>query len=286
MTDPTDDPAPSTTPPRLLGDIDSSTSERANRRFWDGETVEYHRIHRDYLGEDVPGGDFLWCPERLSEAEAGLLGDVTGRDVLEVGCGSAPCARWLRARGAEVIGLDLSHGMLAHGVGVMDRLGEARVPLVQATAEALPFADASFDTAFSSFGAIPFVADSARVMREVARVLRPGGRWVFSINHPMRWIFPDDPGPAGLTVAIPYFTRTPYSEVNDDGTVTYVEHHRTIGDRVREIRSAGMILDDIVEPEWPDDLDREWGQWSPLRGQYFPGTAIFCAHKPTGPTDG
>ena len=33
-------------------------------------------------------------------------------------------------------------------------------------------------------------------MREVARVLRPGGRWVFAVNHPMRWIFPDDPGPS------------------------------------------------------------------------------------------
>ena len=38
------------------------------------------------------------------------------------------------------------------------------------------------------------------VMREVARVLRPGGRWVFSVTHPMRWAFPDDPGPEGLTV--------------------------------------------------------------------------------------
>lgn len=266
-------------PPRVLGPIDSTTSTRANRSWWDAEAGEYHAEHGDFLGADVPGGDFIWCPEGLREADAHLLGGLPGRMVVEVGCGSAPCSRWLTGQGAHAVGVDLSRQMLAHGLDAM-RLDDAPTPLVQAGAEHLPFANQSFDIACSAFGAIPFVADSARVMAEVFRVLKPGGRWVFSVNHPMRWIFPDDPGPAGLTVTIPYFNRTPYSETDDDGRVNYVEHHRTIGDRVREIRTAGFDLDDIVEPEWPDDLDREWGQWSPLRGQYFPGTAIFCCSRP------
>ncbi|WP_416259134.1 class I SAM-dependent methyltransferase [Gordonia jacobaea] len=266
--------------PRLLGRIDSSTSDAASRAWWDAEAQDYHREHGGFLGSDSRGGEFVWGPERLREADVHLLGDVAGRDILEIGCGSAPCSRWLVARGARAVGLDLSQKMLAHGLATMKRFDEPRVPLVQATAESLPFADESFDIAFSSFGAVPFVAEPARVMAEAARVLRPGGRWIFSVNHPMRWMFPDDPGPAGLTVTMPYFSRTPYSEVDADGTVTYVEHHRTIGDRVRDIRAAGLILDDIVEPEWPDDLEDEWGQWSPLRGQYFPGTAVFCCVKP------
>ncbi|NDK90633.1 class I SAM-dependent methyltransferase [Gordonia desulfuricans] len=274
------DETPAPRPPRVLDAVDSTTSVRANRSWWDGESQEYHREHGDFLGSDAAGGDFVWCPERLREEDARLLGDVAGKTVLEIGCGSAPCSRWLAGQGAHVAALDLSHGMLEHGLEAMDRLDHRRIPLIQASAEDLPFADGSFDLVFSSFGAVPFVADSARVMAEAARVLKSGGRWVFSINHPMRWMFPDDPGPAGLTVAIPYFNRTPYSEADADGVITYVEHHRTIGDRVREIRAAGLVLDDIVEPEWPDDLDREWGQWSPLRGYYFPGTAIFCSRKP------
>lgn len=279
----TDDPAvpdDGRSAPRQLGPIDSATSARANRAWWDAETTDYHAEHGDFLGAGAPGGDFVWCPENLRESDAHLLGDVRGKTVLEIGCGSAPCSRWLAVQGADVVATDLSRRMLGYGLAAMALFDETPVPLVQATAEALPFADATFDIAFSSFGAVPFVADSGRVMAEAARVLVPGGRWVFSINHPMRWMFPDDPGPDGLTVAIPYFNRTPYSEVDADGTITYVEHHRTIGDRVREIRSAGLILDDIVEPEWPDDLERVWGQWSPLRGQYFPGTAIFCCRKP------
>ena len=64
---------------------------------------------------------------------------------------------------------------------------------------------------------MPFVADSAGVMREVARVLRPGGRFVFSTTHPMRWAFPDDPGPQGLVASSSYFDRTPYVEEDDTG---------------------------------------------------------------------
>ncbi|MBD0323168.1 MAG: class I SAM-dependent methyltransferase [Aldersonia sp.] len=259
--------------------IDSVASARASRRWWDADAADYHREHGDFLGVDSPGGEFVWCPEALHEGDVHLLGDVAGKRILEVGCGSAPCSRWLAGQGAHPIGLDLSMGMLRRGVAAMDR-GGPRVPLVQADAESLPFADAAFDAACSAFGAVPFVADSARVMREVARVLRPGGRWVFAVNHPFRWIFPDDPGPAGLTATIPYFDRTPYVERDANGVPTYVEHHRTIGDRVREIVGAGLVLLDIVEPDWPEWLNREWGQWSPLRGELFPGTAIFVCQKP------
>lgn len=251
--------------------VSAADTVGANRRWWDADAADYLAEHADFLGQV----DFVWCPEGLHESDAGLLGELSGRRVLEVGCGSAPCARWLATQGARVVGLDLSAGMLRHAVQAARETG-LPVPLVQADAGRLPFADSSFDLACSAFGAVPFVADSAAVMREVARVLRPGGRWVFAVTHPLRWIFPDDPGEAGLTVAQSYFDRTPYTEVGSAGNPTYVEHHRTLGDRVREIVAAGLVLEDLVEPEWPPDLHREWGQWSPLRGALFPGTAIFC----------
>jgi SAM-dependent methyltransferase len=251
--------------------VSASDTVAANRRWWDADAADYLAEHADFLGRV----DFVWCPEGLRESDAGLLGELSNRRVLEVGCGSAPCARWLTTQGARVVGLDLSAAMLRHAVQAARETG-LPVPLVQADAGRLPFADNSFDLACSAFGAVPFVADSAAVMREVARVLRPGGRWIFAVTHPLRWIFPDDPGEAGLTVAQSYFDRTPYTEVDSAGNPTYVEHHRTLGDRVREIVAAGLVLEDLVEPEWPPSLHREWGQWSPLRGALFPGTAIFC----------
>jgi SAM-dependent methyltransferase len=253
-------------------------SQRANRAWWDADADEYIAAH----GADIGEVDFLWCPEGLREADARLLGDpadLVGRRVLEVGCGSAPCARWLATQGARPVGLDLSGGMLRHAAAAGAASGVA-VPLVQAGAERLPFADGAFDLACSAFGAVPFVAEPERVMREVARVLRPGGRWVFAVNHPMRWMFSDDPGPDGLVVAQSYFDRTPYVEVDAAGAATYVEHHRTLGDRVRDVVAAGLVLEDIVEPEWTAGRTTVWGQWSPERGELFPGTAIFVCRRP------
>lgn len=255
--------------------VGSAESERASRAWWDADADDYMAEH----GADIGEVDFVWCPEGLREADARLLGDVHGRRVLEVGCGSAPCARWLAAQGAVPVALDLSGAMLRHAAALGRRSG-VPVALVQAGAEHLPFADASFDLACSAFGAVPFVAEPGRVMREVARVLRPGGRWVFAVNHPMRWMFSDDPGPDGLTVVQSYFDRTPYVEVDVTGAATYVEHHRTLGDRVRDVVAAGLVLDDVVEPEWPEGRTTVWGQWSPLRGALFPGTAIFVTHRP------
>lgn len=249
---------------------------RANRGWWDGVADEYQAEHGEFLGD----ARFLWCPEGLYEDEAGLLGPVAGRQALEVGCGAAQCSRWLAKQGADAVGLDLSARQLAHARRIDDGLGGTPVHLAQADATALPFADGSFDLAFSAYGAVQFVADSAAVMREVARVLRPGGRWVFAVTHPVRWSLPDDPGEGGLTVRYSYFDRRPYVEQDEDGVATYVEHHRTLGDRVRELTAAGLTLLDLVEPEYPESLGDRWGGgWSALRGRLVPGTAIFVTQK-------
>lgn len=250
----------------------------ANRAWWDAEAGAYHAEHGAFLGDD----DLVWGPEGWTEAELGLLGHPgPGTRVLEVGGGGAQGGRWVRASGATVVSSDLSRGMLT----TARRLNAASptpVPLVQCDATALPFADAVFDTVFTAYGAVPFVADSALLLREGARVLRPGGRLVFSTTHPVRWAFPDVPGPSGLTATQSYFDRRPYVEVDSDGETAYVEHHRTLGDRVREIVGAGLRLVDLVEPEWPDRTTTEWGGWSPLRGRVIPGTAIFVTEKPSG----
>lgn len=252
--------------------IEPAESARANRRWWDADAAKYHAEHGEFLGSS----DFVWCPEGLREEDAQLLAPaqaLAGRRILEVGAGSAMCSRWLAAQGASPVAFDVSGAMLAHAP--ID--SRTSVPLVQADAQRIPFVDRCFDLAFSAFGAIPFVADSAAVMHEVARVLRPGGRWVFAVTHPIRWSFPDSPGQDGLTASMSYFDRRGYVEFDADGAATYVEQHRTLGDRVRELTAAGFRLLDVIEPEWPDYLSEVWGQWSPLRGKVLPGTAIFVS---------
>lgn len=126
---------------------------------------------------------------------------------------------------------------------------------------------------FSAFGALPFVASLDQALREVHRVLRPHGRFVFSVPHPMRWVFPDDP--QNLTAELSYFERA-YLEQDANGELSYAEFHRTMGDWVRALQVRGSFeIRNLIEPEWPERLDITWGQWSPERGAIFPGTAIF-----------
>jgi SAM-dependent methyltransferase len=252
--------------------VGEGETRRANRSDWDAYADEYQATHGAFLGD----AGFIWSPEGVTEAEARVLGDVAGRDVLEIGCGAGQCARWLNTQGARAVGIDLSFRQLQHSRRLDAETG-VPVPVVCATATALPIADGSFDVAFSAFGALQFVHDAATAVAEVARVLRPGGRFAFSVTHPVRWSMPDDPSEEGLKVTSSYWDRTPYVEQDADGVVTYVEHHRTLGDWVRILAASGFLLEDLVEPEWPEGHDRVWGGWGPVRGALIPGTAIFSA---------
>jgi SAM-dependent methyltransferase len=256
--------------------VDESESRRANGPDWDRYADEYQATHGDYLGD----AGFLWGPEGHTEESLQVLGDVRDRDVLEIGSGAGQCSRWVRTRGGRGYGLDLSHRQLQHSRRLDHETGVV-VPSVRGTATDLPFADAAFDVVFSSFGALQFVSDIDVTVAEVARVLRPGGRFAFSITHPTRWMFPDDPGEAGLTATQSYWDRTPYVEIDDaSGVVSYVEHHRTLGDWVRLLAARRFLLVDLLEPEWPEDNHRVWGGWSRTRGLLTPGTAIFVADRP------
>ncbi|HVD23733.1 MAG TPA: class I SAM-dependent methyltransferase [Lapillicoccus sp.] len=259
-------------------DADQLETVCANRAWWDAEAADYYAEHGAFLGDT----ELTWGPEGLRESSAHLLGDVAGMRVLEVGSGGGQCSRWVAGQGAAtVVASDLSSAMLDRARRINATMADLRlrIPLVQCDGTVLPFPDDTFDVVFTAYGVVPFVADSARVMAEAGRVLRPGGRFVFSTTHPMRWAMPDDPGEQGLRVTQSYFDRTPYVEQDRSGQATYVEHHRTVGDRIREIVAAGLRVVDVVEPEWPEANLETWAGWSQLRGRLIPGTAIFVCRK-------
>jgi SAM-dependent methyltransferase len=253
--------------------VGGDETRAANRAWWDGEADDYYAEHGAFLGDS----QFVWGPEGWTEAELDLLEVRDGMTVLEIGSGAAQCSRWLaRTHDVRVVASDLSMGMLR----TARRIDDTGLPLLQCDGLALPLGASTVDRVFTAYGVVPFVADSGAVLSEAARVLRPGGRFVFSTSHPVRWAFPDDPGPHGLTATSSYFDRTPYVE-SEAGVPTYVEHHRTLGDLVRQVVAAGLVLVDLVEPEWPARNEQAWGGWSPLRGAVLPGTAILVAVKPS-----
>lgn len=268
-------PVPPVPQPDRAGrfEVDGQRSTRANRQWWDGEAGAYLAEHGTFLGD----AEFVWGPEGWTEDELDVLGPIEGRLVLEFGAGAAQAGRRLSTQGARVVSSDLSGGMLRTGAELNAATG-VRVPLVQADATRLPFPDATFDVVFSAFGAVPFIADTGALMKELARVTRRGGLVAFSTTHPIRWTLPDVPDEAGLVVRHSYFDTTPYAEAAGDD-VLYAEHHRTLEDRVRELLDAGLTLETLRELPWKTSNEQIWGGWSPLRGRLVPGTLVLSGRK-------
>jgi ubiquinone/menaquinone biosynthesis C-methylase UbiE len=104
------------------------------------------------------------------------IGSVTGLRILEVACGRGGFVRELAQKGAAVTGCDFSHAALCVGREKLQTLGDATsTALVQGDAQALPFADESFDVVVSC-ETIEHVPDARKALREMWRVARPGAR--------------------------------------------------------------------------------------------------------------
>lgn len=110
-----------------------------------------------------------------------LLGDVSGRKILDAGCGSGALSAELSARGASVAGIDSSSQMLQLA---RRRLGdEIELRLVDIR-DPLPFDDRSFDDVTASL-VLHYIEDWGPTLSEMRRILRPGGRLIASIDHPI-----------------------------------------------------------------------------------------------------
>jgi SAM-dependent methyltransferase len=130
--------------------------------------ADYHRWRGGTLGA---------ITERIEiDLVLDMAGGICGRQVLDVGCGDGMLAASAAGRGAHVNGVDTSLEMLEAARERASLLGPA-IRLDRADAEALPFPDASFDVVFA-VTVLCFVSDPEAAVREMARVLVPGGRLV------------------------------------------------------------------------------------------------------------
>src|SRR5262245_49938616 len=153
-------------------------SVAANVAEWTGENANYTdaQAERAWQPQEVTWGIFA-----VPETSIGSpLGDVSGLDVVELGCGTAYFSAQLAYRGARPVGVDPTAAQLDTARRMMEMAGIA-FPLVEAPGERVPLPDASFDLAFSEYGASLW-ADPQMWIPEAARLVRPGGRLVFLTN--------------------------------------------------------------------------------------------------------
>lgn len=208
-----------------------------NRALWDRAAADYQARHREHIGRPEP----RWGMWQLPEDELGILGDVAGKDVLELGCGAAQWSLLLAGRGARVVGLDNSARQLEHARAAIEAAG-LDFPLVHASAESVPLPDASFDVVFADHGANRF-SDPYLWVPEAARLLRSGGLLAFSGGTPFEalcWSPAEDR--QTTTLQRDYFGLRRIEDPEG-----YVEFELPYGDWIGLFRASGLVVEELLE---------------------------------------
>jgi SAM-dependent methyltransferase len=244
----------------------------ANRESW-AKLREFQEqtARRNWAKTELDWG--LW---KVPETEVGVVGDVSGLDVVELGCGTAYWSAWLARRGARPVAVDLTPSQLEIAAQMQQEFG-LEFPLVEANAEATPLEDASFDLAFSEYGASIW-CDPYRWIPEAARLLRPGGRLVYLKNATIAMLCAPGDEEAQLTADLlhDYFGMHRFDW--PDGTA---EFHLGFGDHVRCLRDAGFELENVWELQAPADAqthpvyDYVTAEWA----RQWPSEEIWAARK-------
>lgn len=167
-----------------------------------------------------------------------MIGDAQGRHILDAGCGSGPLMAELIERGADVTGFDGSPAMINLA---RRRLGDAAILGVHDFAEPLPYEDETFDDVVASL-VLHYLKDWDAPLAEICRVLKPGGRFIASVNHPFVRQF-NDPQQD-------YFATKQYSEEYEfDGHPAVLTFwHRPLHEIVRAVVGSGLDLRALDEP--------------------------------------
>ena len=196
-----------------------------------------------------------------------LLPPMRGLQVVDLGCGYGWFSRWAQEQGAEqVLGLDVSQKMLARA---KEMTSSSAITYAIADLEQLDLPDAAYDLAYSSL-AFHYITDLPGLFARIHKALKPGGRLVFSIEHPI-FMAPRQPGWQVDEQGRKSWPLDSYQlegpRVTDWLAKGVIKQHRTLGTLLNMLIKAGLSLSHIEEwgpsaadlvarPELAEELER------------------------------
>lgn len=251
----------------------------ATRRSWNVATRNHNAHKGDQARAFAEGVDPLF-PEELA-----LLGDLKGKRVVHLQCNAGQDTLGLARRGADVLGVDLSDEAIRFARALSTETG---IPARFEESELLAWlgsTDERFDVAFSSYGAVGWIADLDAWARGIARVLVPGGRFVYVEFHPLVWSVDAE----GALRGDDYFETKPFVEpVSDyvaesgvalgasegvkvtENDVPATGYQHGLGQIVTALACAGLRIERLEEYGWSNGCRvsaglqlREGRRWHP-----------------------
>jgi len=211
-----------------------------NRAVWSGYAPDYAvSAEREWASEEPTWGIFL-IPDSQVEI---LPTDLDGKDVIELGCGTAYVSAWMARRGARTVGIDITPAQIETAKRLQAK-HDLHFPLIVGNAEATGLPDASFDIAISEYGASIW-CDPYTWTPEAHRLLRPGGELVFLGNGLLLMLcteIEDEDAKVGNVLH-----RDQFGLHRMDWTDGSSEFHLSHGDMIRLLRATGFEVLDLIE---------------------------------------
>jgi SAM-dependent methyltransferase len=233
-----------------------------NRELWTKSNAEYTdaQAAAKWALDEITWG--LWD---TPESEAGVLGNVAGLDIVELGCGTAYMSAVFAKQGARPVGVDITPAQLDTARRMMAETG-IEFPLVEADAGDTGLPSESVDLVFSEYGASIWI-DQERFAAEAARLLRPRGRLVFMSTSPIVVMCSADD-----EKVTPELVRDQFG-MNRIEWPDAVEFCLPHGDRIDLLHRHGFVIERLYEVQAPESakthsfygyVTAEWGRRWPV----------------------
>jgi ubiquinone/menaquinone biosynthesis C-methylase UbiE len=238
--------------------------------WWEDFGPSYQRICQIPI-------DVHYGPGSPNEEHLQLIGPVAGKRVLEIGCGGAQCGIAFALQGALVTGVDITASQLAFARELAEH-HHVTIEFHERSMENLePIPSGSQDLVFSAF-ALGYVDDLFSCFREVHRVLKEDGLFVWSDGHPFFLLEGQTLQPCRS-----YFETGKIVEGGDETGPPSVCFHRTVSDCVNLLTETGFVIERMLEPDsrqqYPYDPWYDRCGYTPELMQLFPPTIIFKCRK-------
>ena len=248
-------------------------------------------INRDVWNADaenwVDAGARLWALETPQWGNWGhpdddlnlLPQDLSGKDAIELGCGTGYISGWMTHLGAQVTAIDVSPAQLTTARRLAKK-HHANINFIEGNAEVTGLPDATFDFAISEYGAAIWCPPEIW-LREAWRLLRPGGELVFLGNHPLSLICsPLSGAPGANTLHRPYrgMWGADWSKVEIEPSG--VCFNLTISDWMALFAEIGFTIlryHEIYAPDWANDTR---GAVPAAWAKNYPVEQVWCLRRP------